>query len=95
MPTYNYGASYAVSLPIAMHPRTIFEAVTETAEPGALYIQRPRLLSPAMLYGDKMDKGNNNDVQSNAQGKTTVRLIVDIMQALDIGTIVCDSTNIQ
>ena len=75
VPADNYGAGYAVSLPASMQPRTIFEAVTEThtAEPGALHIQRPRLLSPAMLYGDSV-----------GHRKITVRLMIDIMQALDM-----------
>ena len=86
VPTDNYGAGYAVSLPVSMQPRTIFEAATQThsAEPGALHIQRPRLLSLAMLHGDKMGQSSNGNAQSHREGKITVRLIVDIMQALNI-----------
>ena len=85
VPTDNYGAGYAVSLPVSMQLRTIFEAATQThsAEPGALHIQRPRL-SLAMLHGDKMGQSSNGNAQSHREGKITARLVVDIMQALNI-----------
>ena len=82
VPSDNYGSIYAMSLPSGLDPHTILQTIQES-NPSSSYVQRPRLLSPAMVYGEALGR-MTGPMESENSIKTTIRLTDDIMQAVDM-----------
>ncbi|ETO09402.1 hypothetical protein RFI_27977 [Reticulomyxa filosa] len=90
VPTDNYGATYALSLPVNLSTKDIQQAVSYAEEEGSQHIVRPRLLSPVLISRGMAAQSRENTSSigtggyNRADAMTAVRVADDIMHAINM-----------
>ncbi|ETO17050.1 hypothetical protein RFI_20284 [Reticulomyxa filosa] len=90
VPSDNYGATYALSLPVNLSSKDVQKAVAYAEEEGSQHIARPKLLSPALIARGMATQSHENVSSIGTGGYTrndaitAVRVADDIMHAINM-----------